>query len=156
MTLHLWGTGDDLADFQALARDLALEGQVLFEPERLSPAGAACTTAPDGPRRRRQPAKRGVRRLCCRSSCWSTSPSGYRTVAPRLEAIQHYFTEEMVTYYEPEDVESLAEPIVRLHSDPDCGGEPGGRWLGLPDALRMGAAGRRVGGDVSHTRGELI
>jgi glycosyltransferase involved in cell wall biosynthesis len=42
---------------------------------------------------------------------------GIPTVAPRLEAIQHYFTEEMVTYYEPEDIESLTEAIVRLHTD---------------------------------------
>ena len=32
MTLHLWGRGDDLSDFQALARELALEGHVLFKP----------------------------------------------------------------------------------------------------------------------------
>ena len=32
VTLHLWGKGDDLSDFQALARDLGLERHVLFEP----------------------------------------------------------------------------------------------------------------------------
>jgi glycosyltransferase involved in cell wall biosynthesis len=42
---------------------------------------------------------------------------GIPVVAPRLEAIQHYFSEEMVTYYEPEDVDSLTDAILRLHAD---------------------------------------
>jgi glycosyltransferase involved in cell wall biosynthesis len=36
-------------------------------------------------------------------------------VVPRLRTIEHYFTNEMVTYYEPEDVDSLAEAIRTLH-----------------------------------------
>jgi glycosyltransferase involved in cell wall biosynthesis len=42
---------------------------------------------------------------------------GIPTVAPRLEAIQHYFSEEMVAYYEPDNIDSLADAILRLHSD---------------------------------------
>jgi glycosyltransferase involved in cell wall biosynthesis len=40
---------------------------------------------------------------------------GIPTVVPRLRTIEHYFTNEMVTYYEPEDVDSLAEAIRTLH-----------------------------------------
>ena len=35
---------------------------------------------------------------------------------PRLRTIEHYFTEDMVTYYEPEDVESLTDAIFTLYS----------------------------------------
>lgn len=42
---------------------------------------------------------------------------GIPAVVPRLEAIGHYFTDDMVMYYEPEDVESLANAILRLHGD---------------------------------------
>jgi glycosyltransferase involved in cell wall biosynthesis len=47
---------------------------------------------------------------------------GIPAIAPRLKTIQHYFSEEMVTYYEPESVESLANAVVRLHSDPKLRG----------------------------------
>ncbi len=36
-------------------------------------------------------------------------------IAPRLKTIQYYFSEEMVRYFEPEDVDSLAEAILDLY-----------------------------------------
>jgi glycosyltransferase involved in cell wall biosynthesis len=116
VTLHLWGKGDDLSDFQALARELALEGHVLFEP-----AGYPLRELPA----RLRPMNVGVignRRSAAGALMLPVKlleyvSLGIPTVAPRLEAIQHYFTEEMVTYYEPEDIESLTEAIVRLHTD---------------------------------------
>jgi glycosyltransferase involved in cell wall biosynthesis len=38
-------------------------------------------------------------------------------VAPRLRAIEYYFTDEMVTYFEPENVDSLAQAILNLYND---------------------------------------
>jgi glycosyltransferase involved in cell wall biosynthesis len=40
---------------------------------------------------------------------------GIPTVVPRLRTIEHYFTNDMVTYYEPENVDSLAAAIRQLH-----------------------------------------
>jgi glycosyltransferase involved in cell wall biosynthesis len=42
---------------------------------------------------------------------------GIPTVAPRLDTIQRYFTEEMVAYYEPGNVDALADAILHLHDD---------------------------------------
>jgi glycosyltransferase involved in cell wall biosynthesis len=39
-------------------------------------------------------------------------------VAPRLEIIRRYFDERMVKYYEPEDVDGLAQCIVELYKAP--------------------------------------
>jgi glycosyltransferase involved in cell wall biosynthesis len=39
---------------------------------------------------------------------------GIPVIAPRLRAIEYYFTDEMVSYFEPEDVESLAQAILDL------------------------------------------
>jgi len=40
-------------------------------------------------------------------------------IAPRLKIIQHYFTEDMLKYYEPENVENLAKCILELYDNPD-------------------------------------
>jgi glycosyltransferase involved in cell wall biosynthesis len=38
-------------------------------------------------------------------------------VAPRLKTIEHYFTEDMISYFEPENVDSLADTILKLWSN---------------------------------------
>jgi glycosyltransferase involved in cell wall biosynthesis len=42
---------------------------------------------------------------------------GIPVVAPRLRCIQHYFTDEMITFYEPENVSLMADAIFRLYQD---------------------------------------
>jgi glycosyltransferase involved in cell wall biosynthesis len=42
---------------------------------------------------------------------------GIPVVAPRLKTIRYYFSDEMVGYFEPESVESLAETILTLYRD---------------------------------------
>ena len=43
---------------------------------------------------------------------------GIPVIAPRLLAIQYYFGEDQVAYYQPGDVDALAECICRLYKDP--------------------------------------
>lgn len=40
--------------------------------------------------------------------------TGIPVAAPRLRTIEYYFTDEMVSYFEPENVESLAQAILDL------------------------------------------
>ena len=42
---------------------------------------------------------------------------GIPTIAPRLKTIQHYFSDDMVFYFEPDDVDSLAETILLAYGD---------------------------------------
>jgi glycosyltransferase involved in cell wall biosynthesis len=44
---------------------------------------------------------------------------GIPVIAPRLLAIQYYFSEDQVVYYEPGDVEGLADCIRGLYADPE-------------------------------------
>ena len=44
---------------------------------------------------------------------------GIPVVVPRLRTIAHYFADDMVAYYEPDDVASMAEAIHRLYCRPD-------------------------------------
>ena len=37
---------------------------------------------------------------------------GIPVAAPRLKTISHYFTEEMVFFFEPDDVDSMSEAIL--------------------------------------------
>lgn len=43
---------------------------------------------------------------------------GIPVIAPRLLAIQYYFAEDQVAYYEPGDVDGLAQCIQRLYANP--------------------------------------
>jgi glycosyltransferase involved in cell wall biosynthesis len=42
---------------------------------------------------------------------------GIPVISARLKTIEHYFSENMVTYFEPENVESLANAILELYRD---------------------------------------
>lgn len=112
--LHLWGNGDDLPAFRALAKDLRVEDRVVF-----SPTGYPLHELADRLRQmdvgvvgnRRGAAGDLMLPVKLLEYVWLGIPA----VAPRLRTIQHYFTDDMVSYYEPEDVDSLAAAIQRLH-----------------------------------------
>jgi len=42
---------------------------------------------------------------------------GIPVVAPRLQTIQYYFTEEMICYFTPENTDSMAKAILMLYLD---------------------------------------
>lgn len=118
LRLHLWGDGDDLDAFQALARELQVDAQVCFNrkgyplqelPARLSRmhlgvVGNRRSVAGD---------------LMLPVKLMEYVSLGIPAVVPRLRTIQHYFPEHMVAYYEPEDVDSMAEAILRLSRTPE-------------------------------------
>ena len=44
---------------------------------------------------------------------------GIPVVAPRLRTIEYYFTDEMVEFYEPENIDAMSEAILKLYRDKD-------------------------------------
>jgi glycosyltransferase involved in cell wall biosynthesis len=116
--LHLWGHGDDLAGFQRLTDELGVADRVLF-----TPAGFALQELP------RQLASMdlgvvGNRRsaatdLMLPVKLMEYVSQGIPAIVPRLKTIEHYFSDDMVSYYEPEDVQSLADSIHRLYCEPE-------------------------------------
>ena len=112
--LHLWGHGDDLPAFKALATELGVGEHVHFNPK-----GYPIHELPE----RLRGMDLGVVGNRRSAACDLMLPVklleyvslGIPTVVPRLKTIEHYFTNDMVTYYEPENVDSLAAAIRQLH-----------------------------------------
>jgi len=117
LTLHLWGGGDDLPAFQRLAAELGVEDRVSFKPKGfpleelpgrlrtmdLGVVGNRTNVATD---------------LMLPVKLLEYVALGIPAVVPRLRTIDHYFSDDMVCYFEPEDVASLADAIHRLYSQP--------------------------------------
>ncbi len=115
--LHLWGHGDDLAEFQRIAEQLGMNERVFFKP-----GGYPLAELPE----RLQAMDIGVvgnRRNVATELMLPVKLLEYialdiPVIAPRLKTIEHYFSDDMVTYFEPDDVDSLADAISRMSQDP--------------------------------------
>jgi glycosyltransferase involved in cell wall biosynthesis len=116
--LHLWGHGDDLDRFQRLAGELGIGDQVFFKPkgfplEELPGQLASMNLGVVGNRRN------AATDLMLPVKLMEFVSQGIPAVVPRLKTIAHYFSDSMVTYYEPENVQSLAHAIYRLYCEPE-------------------------------------
>ena len=116
LRLHLWGDGDDRETFEQLVRAKRLEGQVFFKPK-----GVPLAELPQHLRHmdagvvgNRSTAAGELMLPVKLLECVSL---GLPVVAPRLKAIQHYFSSEMVSYFTPGDVESLVAAIDQLYTE---------------------------------------
>ena len=118
LRLHLWGNGDDLPAFQRLAQSLGLEDSVRFVPggyplHELPGRLAGMDAGIVGNRRS------VACDLMLPVKLMEYVSLGIPAVVPRLRTIQHYFPEHMVAFYEPEDIDSMAEAILRLSCSPE-------------------------------------
>lgn len=116
LRLHLWGHGDDLPAFQRLARELGVTDCVDFRPkgfplEELPDRLASMDVGVIGNRRS------VATDLMLPVKLMEYVALGIPVVAPRLKAIEHYFSNG-VALYDAEDERSLAVAIERLYRDP--------------------------------------
>jgi glycosyltransferase involved in cell wall biosynthesis len=119
LTLHLWGTGDDLASFQQLAAELGVQERVSFRPKgfRLDELPGHLVAMDLGVVGNRSNVATD---LMLPVKLLEYVSLGIPAVVPRLRTIDHYFSEDMVAYFEPESVSSLAETIHRLYCQPSA------------------------------------
>jgi glycosyltransferase involved in cell wall biosynthesis len=116
LEVYLWGPGDDLGDFRRRADELRMNGVVRFRaggypleelPERLTAMDLGVVG------NRRNPATE----LMLPVKLMEYVSLGIPVVAPRIRTIAHYFSDQMVAFYEPDDPVSMSEAILRLHAD---------------------------------------
>ena len=115
---HVVGDGDDLKEFQDLSRDLGVAEQVHFlgrvPLEGLIPILEAMDLGiVTNGRNLATDLMLPVKMLECIAL-------GIPVVAPRLRTIEHYFSDEMIFYFQPDDVDSMAEAILRAFSSPEA------------------------------------
>ena len=115
--VHLWGPGDDVSHFQALAGQLSMNGVVRFEPQgfHLHELASRLTAMHVGVVGNRRNAATD---LMLPVKLLEYVALGIPVVAPRLPAIENYFDDGMLTYFEPENVDSMADSIFSLYADP--------------------------------------
>jgi glycosyltransferase involved in cell wall biosynthesis len=115
--LEFWilGGGESCEEFKSLSKDLGISDVVFFKDavpvDQLSPILEEIDLGVI-------PNRRSVAsNLMLPVKMLEYIALGIPVVAPRLTMIEHYFTDEMVYFFEPDDEKSLDEAILQAHGD---------------------------------------
>jgi glycosyltransferase involved in cell wall biosynthesis len=116
LEFYVLGSGDDKEEFQELARNLKVDKIVHFPGmiplEKLEDILKGMDLGVVANR------KNIATELMLPVKMMEYIALGIPVAASRLRAIEYYFDDEMVGYFEPESVDSLAERILALYRDP--------------------------------------
>jgi glycosyltransferase involved in cell wall biosynthesis len=112
---HIYGEGDDLENVVRLSESLGLTNHVHFHgvvpwdrlPEELEKMDVGIVANRINV----------ATELMLPSKLIDYVVLDIPAVVPRLKAIQHYFSQDMVSYFDPEDVDSMVAAITQLHKD---------------------------------------
>lgn len=117
LEFHIWGkSGDDLDEFVALSEELGVKDKIYFLSkgvplENLPSKLSGMDLGVVGNR------KNIATELMLPVKMLEYIALGIPVVVPRLKGIEYYFSDEMVSYYEPENVDSMAGAVLRLYKD---------------------------------------
>jgi glycosyltransferase involved in cell wall biosynthesis len=115
LEFHILGDGDGMKELQDLGRSLGSGNKVQFRGivplEKLVPilGGMDLGIIPNR--------KNIATDLMLPVKMLECVALGIPVVAPRLKTISHYFTEDMVFYFEPDDIDSMAQAILTASSN---------------------------------------
>ncbi|MGA1825064.1 MAG: glycosyltransferase family 4 protein [bacterium] len=116
LELNIWGDGDDQNEFIWLAKELNIQDRVYFKmpgfaidqlPAKLGHMDVGIV----GNR------KNIATELMLPIKMLEYIALGIPVVVPKLKGIEYYFSDEMVCYFEPENVDSMASAILKLYKD---------------------------------------
>jgi glycosyltransferase involved in cell wall biosynthesis len=113
--LHIIGDGENLNQLQSMARSLGLEKAVYFhaavpwdklaEKLRIMDVGIVANRV------------NIATKLMLPSKLIDYTVLGIPAIVPRLKGVEYYFSDEMVSYFEPENVDSMVAATLGLYRD---------------------------------------
>lgn len=113
---YILGTGRDLNDFYYLSRKLGIEDRIHFSrknyPLENLPALLKDMDLGIIPNR-----KNVATDLMLPVKLLEYVTIGIPVVAARLRAIEHYFSDDMICYFEPDNVDSIVSAILTIYKD---------------------------------------
>ncbi|MDD5194863.1 MAG: glycosyltransferase family 4 protein [Candidatus Omnitrophica bacterium] len=113
MEFYIIGDGEALAECMALSKDLRLENNIHFS-EKMLPLESIPPILRDMDIGIVSNRKNSATELMLPVKMLEYIALGIPVVAPKLKAIERYFTDEMVCHFEPEDIDSLGAHISDL------------------------------------------
>ncbi len=113
LQFNIIGGGDDLQDLVSLTKELDIERQITFKGLVAVDDVPSVINGMDVGVIANRP--NIATELMLPVKMLEYIAMGIPVIVPRLKTIQYYFTDDMVIYFEPENVQSLAEAIFRLY-----------------------------------------
>jgi glycosyltransferase involved in cell wall biosynthesis len=113
ITFHIIGEGDDREEFQELAKKLGVENRIRFRGKVPLDGLVKILKQMDVGLVPNQ--RNAATELMLPVKMMECIALGIPVIVPRLQAIEYYFNEEMVTFFEPGDLASLTRAIIGLY-----------------------------------------
>ena len=117
LEFHIVGEGDDMEEFERLSHQLGVDELVFFRGKK--PLDEIVPLLEEMDLGIITNERNAATELMLPVKMMECIAMGIPVIVPRLRAIEHYFSDEMVTYFEPGSLESLSEAIQFLVATPE-------------------------------------
>lgn len=111
LEFHILGNGDDLQEFISLSKELGVERSIRFY-RKVFPLEELIKILDDMDMCIVPNRKNSATELMLPVKMLECVALGIPVVVPRLKAIEYYFSNDMVGYFEPENIDSMADAIL--------------------------------------------
>lgn len=116
MEFHILGAGESMDECLEITSLLNLDGHVHFS-QKMLPLESLLDILKDMDVGIVANRKNAATKLMLPVKMLEYIALGIPVVVPRLKAIEYYFTDDMVSYFEPENIDSLSQAILNLFRD---------------------------------------
>jgi glycosyltransferase involved in cell wall biosynthesis len=115
LKLYIFGEGDDLEQCIQLSGSLGMRGTVVFE--KAMPFEKLVVRLKEMDMLVIPNRKNCATELMLPAKMLDGVALGIPVIAPKLSAIQHYFSDEMIFFFQPDNVDSMADAILHAYNN---------------------------------------